>query len=135
MQTWRSEFQRQSRTLRETPQDLEKAYCLSGCLLGTFSCDLPRGLCANIISIIQTGKLPKPRLNPERVCADAWRSVSVRQEEGLVGRRTESKQVMDRRCRAEAAGETGQEDIWRTQGGPQGEEGSKGLILTYGTLR
>lgn len=87
-------------------EDLERDYCVPGCLLGIFSCNLPRGPCVNIAFIIQTGKLPKPCLNPEPQCANAQRFVRMRQEEGLGGREMESKQVMGRRRWKGKAAET-----------------------------
>lgn len=74
-------------------EDLERGYCVPGCLLGIFSCNLPRGSCANIAFIIQTRKLPKPCVNPEPQCTNAQRFVRMRQEEGPGGREMESKPV------------------------------------------
>lgn len=62
--TERNEFQREPRSMRRKPEDVERPYWVPGCLLGTFSCDLPRGPCADIISILQTGALPAPCLHP-----------------------------------------------------------------------
>lgn len=78
-------------------EDLERGYCVPGCLLGIFSCNLSRGSCANIAFIIQTRKLPKPCLNPEPQCTNAQRFVRMRQEEGPGGGEMESKPAMGRR--------------------------------------
>lgn len=109
---------------------------MPGCLLGIFSCNLPRGPCANITFIIQTGKLPKPCLSPEPQCTNAQRFVRMGQEEGLGGREMESKQAMGRRrWKERLQRRRTRRELRRAQGGPRGEKGSKGLTLTYGTLR
>lgn len=71
LQTQRGMSFRENQENAEETKDAGRAYWVPGCLLGTFSCDLPRGPCADIISIIQTGKLPMLCLHPEPVCAEA----------------------------------------------------------------
>ena len=54
-------------------RSLEGTYCVPGS-------PSPGGPYANITSIVQTGRLPRPLLSPEPVCAHAERSVRMRQE-------------------------------------------------------
>lgn len=64
------------------------------------------GPCANITSVVQTGRLPRPLLSPEPVWAHAERSVRMRRE-GLGRQANGDQEVMDKRWRGKAAGDTG----------------------------
>lgn len=113
---------------------------MPGCLLGISSCNLPRCPCANIIFIIQTGKLPKPHLNPKLVCLNAQSFVRMRQEDGperqVNGEQAGNQQEMEgegcrrnrtRRGNSENSGRTwrrggvqrANSDLWATQIGPR----------------
>lgn len=115
--TERSEFQREAGE-RRGKQGVEgrPTGCQAVCLLGTFSCDLPRGPCAISSPSSRPGSCPRHSCTPSQ-CAQKHRDVLNETEEAQGGRQMERKQVPAGDAGQGAQDKQTKRDTQRTQGG------------------